>query len=197
MMSARGGEGSVQQHEVLLWPPIVRSWKRTRRSVLSANAADTLITSGSSSLSALSLTIIALIVLAPTSPASEVPIDAFFYSPRTIFLPSASANPFKSRWRFNALFRRRRRNKNFSCTSVNLILYHTRTATDVVTATICCCVYKSTPLATIHSRRESEKRETKYYRGGMKNCLGTVCWKVFRKIQFPPRTRFFLGTFLR
>lgn len=51
----------------------------------------------------------------------------------------ASANPFKSRWRLNALFRRRRRNKNFSCTSVNLILYHTH-ATDVVTATICCCV---------------------------------------------------------
>jgi hypothetical protein len=41
-------------------------------SVLSANAADTLITSGSSSLSAAPFTIIALIVLAPTSPASAV-----------------------------------------------------------------------------------------------------------------------------
>lgn len=147
MTSARGGEGSVHHHEVLLCPPIVRSWKRTRRSVLSANTADTLITSGSSSLSTIPLTIIVLIVLAPTSPASTVGKfrsmlpSICFYSPRTaIFLPCASANPFKSRWRFNALFRRRRQNKNFSCTSVNLILYHTRAATDVVTATICCCV---------------------------------------------------------
>lgn len=30
------------------------------------------------------------------------------------------------------------------------------------------------PPATIHSRRESEKGETKYYRGGVKNCSGTL-----------------------
>lgn len=56
-----------------------------------------------------------------------------FFRARTRILSKAAG------W-FNALFRRRRRNKNFNCTSVNLILYHTRAATDVVTTTICCCV---------------------------------------------------------
>jgi len=144
MTSARGGEGSVHHHEVLLCPPIVRSWKRTRRSMLSANTADTLITSGSSSLSTIPAhdnRAYSTCLNFASLDSWKVPIDASFYSPRTaIFLSCANANLFKSRWRFNALFRRRRRNKNFSCTSVNLILYHIRAATDVVTATICCCV---------------------------------------------------------
>lgn len=50
--------------------------------------------------------------------------------------------------------------------------------TTLVAATaICYTVYNVRTYiyaAPIHSRRESEKRETKYYHGGMKNCLGAV-----------------------
>lgn len=81
------------------------------------------------------------------------------------FLP-ANASLFKSHRWFNAPLRRRRcrrrrRNKTFSCTSVNLIFhYRRRYATDVVTvATICVAVCKNTRRSTLFAPRIWEERD--------------------------------------